>query len=274
MVEREENPIIVEKLMQDRFTKQAVDRYTLKLTKMASLLGNKNKILMAGVLGTLCRRKTHLQKIMLRVDRIKKGFMVKKYNFGSSGFHFKFVKVVDGDKLVWCDKESDANNPKKRKEKDLAAALGVLYGPVTDTWAPTKSNKNKDAVKAVKLSPWKCMSILFKERSLDMYFDDVEYFSDGDKEAKYHTSKELDDLYLGLSYLVQKNNVKAYKLNMGKFFWRKAFYLFVSWCVSSKFKRASNKPITPVFAMSKWYKSKILPEQAREGSQLISRPNK
>jgi len=278
MVEREENPIIVEKLMQDRFTKQAIDRYTLRLTKMASLLENKNRVLMSEVLNKVSsgtkRRFMHLYRIQQRFEKIKNGLKVKKYNFGSNGFHVKFVKVVDGNKLVWCDKETDANNPKKRKEKDLAAIQGVFYGPVTDTWVTSKWNKNKDAAKVAKGAPWSCMSIMFEERSLDLYFEDVEEKDPSTKVSTYHTSRELDDWYLGLSYVVQKNNIKSWNLRMGQYFWRKCKYLFIGWYVAVNSKsptKTPNKSITAAFAMKKYFRQVVEPELAKDKIKLSSK---
>ena len=321
LVTSEENPITLDRLAHDRFSKQAVDRYTLKLNRLAAVLlklANKyvilpavDSILACAADGTQRVRggkkvgrgtsapppgrrdsqdreaKSGLkeagsrtvaqsglpgeEKTLLkeRFQRIKAGVKVKKYNFGSNGFHVKFVKVVDGNKLVWCDKETDANNPKKRKERDLATARALFYGPVSDVWVENQGKRNKKAIEVASQSPWTCISILFEDRTLDLYFEDPLEAQKKDQdydETDVTTGQDLDNWYLGLSYVVQKLNPDVWRLTMGQYFWRKCKFLFVGWYIAEKGKNAKvdARGVRPSYAMLKYFKKEVEPALIKE----------
>lgn len=73
---------------------------------------------------------------------------------------------------------------------------GLFYGKLTKAF---------DGKKNIDKEPWLCFSILFANRSYDIYT----------------TEEQINDWVIGLSHQIKKYNPKAYVVRAGKFFWMK-----------------------------------------------------
>ena len=137
--------------------------------------------------------------VLSKVSReiVKNGDTLTKLNLTSSGKMRKFIKVFNSSSLRWAKKESYLNNIKNCHSYLLSEIKGIVVGKVTSTF---KKSKNAN------LESWLCLSIILKNRSLDLYIPE----------------EKIDFWVIGLSEFCKQNNSKAFCLTKGQYLWRKA----------------------------------------------------
>ena len=144
--------------------------------------------------------RTYFQRnsLLSRVARemVKKGDIHKKYNYTSSGTLRKFLKVYNNNSIRWAKKESYLSSLRNCHSYFFTEIRGVILGKVTKTFLKKSSSR---------LEPWLCMSIVLKNRPLDLYIPE----------------DKIDMWYIGLSEFVKEGNPNAYCLTKGQYFWRK-----------------------------------------------------
>lgn len=198
----EYNPIILEKLMKDSYTKEAVNNLRLKVAKIEK--GVRKCFFMPGwsTLKKMVRfqkRKSFLVESQLAYkcyQLIKNGDVLEKYHLSSKGHKKQFFKIIDAKQLRWCDNEKDINKLSACKVYELAQIKGLVFGKVTETFRKKANNG---------LEPWLCFSLMMDKRSFDLYC----------------TEDNLNRWYIGLGYAIKRHNPNAYCLSVGKFLWRK-----------------------------------------------------
>jgi hypothetical protein len=205
--EEEYNPIILEKMMKDNFTRDAIHTLKLKVTKIDKLAKRAfympffNKIAKRA---RLERRKSFLVDSQLAYRfylKIKDGEQLEKFHYSSNGSRKEFFKIVDSKYLRWAPDAKKVNNPKANCHSfDLAQIRGLTYGKVTSTFQKKKNEK---------LFSWLCVSMIMGKRPYDIYCSE----------------DNVNAWYIGLAYAVKKHNPNAYVLSVGRFFWRKLRFL-------------------------------------------------
>ena len=198
----EYNPIIMEKLIRDNYTKDAIHSLKLNLTKLTTTFAKMKYFPAFSAIQMRYVGKSHQLKNSLlfndfaykRYLKIKDGIMLEKYNKDSKGSHKAYVKIFDNKVLRWGKTQREVDSLKGHA-KNLSEVQALFYGPVTDTFV----KKNE------KLNPWLCVSIIFKDRPYDVYL----------------TEEAVNSFYLGLGYAIKKHNPNAFVLSSGKFLWRK-----------------------------------------------------
>lgn len=200
--EEEYNPIILEKMMKDNYTRDAVHVLKLKVAKIDRLVKRSffmpffNKIAKQA---NKERRKSFLIDSQLAFKyflRTRDGEQLEKFHYSSNGSRKEFFKVIDNKYLRWSKDKKNITNPAKCHNLDLVQIRGLTYGKVTSTFQKKKNSK---------LFPWLCMSIIMDKRPFDIYC----------------TEENINAWYVGLAYAIKKHNPTAAVLTVGGFFWRK-----------------------------------------------------
>lgn len=201
--ENEHNPIILEKMMKDNFTRDAIHTLKLKVTKIDKLTKRGMCMPFFNLMANRARqerRKSFLVDSQLAYRfylKIKDGEYLEKFHYSSNGSRKEFFKIVDSKYLRWNPDPKKVNNPKAGCHSfDLAQIRGLTYGKVTSTF-----QKKKNA----KLFSWLCVSLIMANRTYDVYC----------------TEENVNAWYIGLAYAVKKHNPTACVLPVGRFFWRK-----------------------------------------------------
>jgi hypothetical protein len=208
LFEGEYNPIILEKLMKDTYTREAINNLRLKVAKIDKFF--KRCFFMPGWSALSKRARVERRKSFLITSqtaykyylKIKDGEYLDKYNYSSNGHRKQFFKIVDQKVLKWADKDKDIAKAKASHSYELGQIRGLVYGKATSTFLK-KSNKD--------LYPWLCMSLIMENRPFDIVCSE----------------DNANAWYIGLAYAIKKHNPNAYCLSVGKFLWRKMKLLLV-----------------------------------------------
>lgn len=92
------------------------------------------------------------------------GDTLKKLNYSSSGGKLQYFIIKKDATLRWATTKSSALSTKTSHKYNLSEIKGIVYGHVTRTFHKSKSN--------AQLEPWRCFSILLKNRPFDVYCTD------------------------------------------------------------------------------------------------------
>lgn len=165
--------------------------------------------------------------LLSRVAReiVKKGETHKKYNYTSSGTLKKFLKVFNNNSIRWAKKEAYLSNLRNCHSYFFTEIKGVVLGKVTKTFLKKSSSK---------LEPWLCISLILKNRPLDLYIPE----------------DKIDLWYIGLSEFIKEGNPRAFCLTKGQYLWRKmmlvAKHVVRQKQIKDKLIKAkeANKPLT------------------------------
>jgi hypothetical protein len=197
---------VLEKMMKDNYTRDAVHILKLKITKIDRLAKRCafmpffNKIAKKA---NLERRKSFLVDSQMAFKcfmRTRDGEVLEKFHYSSNGSRKEFFKVTDNKYLRWSRDKKNIAVPNKCHTLDLVQIKGLTFGKVTSTFQKKKNSK---------LFPWLCISIIMDKRSFDICC----------------TEDNVNAWYIGLAYAVKKHNPNAVVLTIGNFFWRKMRFL-------------------------------------------------
>lgn len=200
--EEEYNPIILEKMMKDNYTRNAVHLLKLKLTKIDMFVKRQAFLPVFEKLASRAqreRRKSFLVDSQLAYKlflRTRDGELLEKVHYSSNGSRKEFFKIIDNKFLRWSKDKKNIDIASKCHNLELAQIRGLTYGKVTSTFQKKKNSK---------LFPWLCMSIITDKRPFDVVC----------------TEDNINAWYVGLAYAIKKHNPNAVVLTIGKFFWRK-----------------------------------------------------
>ena len=136
------------------------------------------------------------------LKKIENGFKLTKINFSSSGIKEHFYQI-DSKSNNFCisKNENDKNKDTKNLNKEI---IKIVYG-FSSRNIKKKIIKEKDDIKELIKMPWKFLSIVLKERSIDL-------FMGNDKKNEI-----INYYFYGFYYYYQKKK-QLFKINSCSFF--------------------------------------------------------
>ena len=136
------------------------------------------------------------------LKKVENGFKLTKINFSSSGIKEHFYQIDQKNNNFCISKNAnDKNKDNKNLNKEI---IKIVYG-FSSRNIKKKIIKEKDDIKNLIKIPWKFLSIVLKERSIDLFM------------GKDKNNDIINYYFYGFYYYYQKKNL-LFKINSCSFF--------------------------------------------------------
>jgi len=157
----------------------------------------------ASLKNTLMKRQMKSESFLKnQLQGLEEGSILMKINYSSKGYNEHFFRICLVDNEYYFSVHKSISDIKPYKVINLEELFDITIGIETDNLKNKMNNKFLNEFK-----PWNLMSLWFKERTYDLYFDnDIEM------------NKWFEGIYYYNKYILKKKYIKR---NLGYYFFKK-----------------------------------------------------
>ena len=148
------------------------------------------------------------------LNKVENGFLLKKINFSSSGTKEHYY-LIDPKNNNFCIGKNEKDKNKENKNL-INEIIKIVYG-FSSRNIKKKIIKEKDDIKNLLKKPWKFLSVVLKDRSIDLYMEN--------NIIKENKNNLINYYFYGFFNYYQKQQ-KLFKINSCSYFF----------CLRTKFK--------------------------------------